>query len=159
MVLGLLERRPLSGYDLVAFADRSIAYFWPLSRSLIYRELGRLEELGLLVAAEVAQRKLSDKRVYSITEQGTQALDRWLAELGFEEIRYRNGFLMKRFLGRRMSPEQRKDLLKEYREAVETELADLTATVARLERDPGVRLATLKLGTDNVFHLILACTG
>ncbi len=144
VVLGLLERRPRSGYDLVAFADRSIAYFWPISRSLIYRELGRLEELGLLTATEVAQRKLPDKKVYSMTEQGKQALDRWLAEpAGFEEVRYRNGFLVKLLLGRRMSSEQRKDLLDQYREAVETELTDLMAIVGRLERDPGARVGRL----------------
>ncbi|MDQ3767791.1 MAG: PadR family transcriptional regulator [Actinomycetota bacterium] len=143
VVLGLLERRPRSGYDLVAFADRSIAYFWPVSRSLVYRELGRLVELGLVAATEVTQEKLPDKRLYSLTEQGKQALERWLDEPGFEEVRYRNGFLVKLFLGGRMAHEQRKDLLEEYREAIETELTDLTATVARLERDPGARLATL----------------
>lgn len=143
VVLGLLEQRSRSGYDLVAFADRSIAYFWPVSRSLMYRELGRLEDLGLLVATEVVQPKLPDKRVYSITERGQQALDRWLAESGLQEVRYRNGFLVKLLLGRRMSPEQRKDLLAQYREAVEAELTDLMAIVARLERDPDGRLGRL----------------
>jgi PadR family transcriptional regulator AphA len=143
VVLGLLERRPRSGYDLAAFADRSIAHFWPVSRSLIYREIRRLEELGLLVATEVAQAKFPDKRVYSLTQQGKQALDRWLAEPGFGEVRYRNGFLVKLFLGRRMSPEQQQDLLAQYREAVQTELTDLMAIVARLARDPSARLGRL----------------
>lgn len=69
------DRRPRSGYDLVALSDRSLAYYWPIPRSLIYRELSRLEGLGLLAGTEVAQAKLPDKRVYAITARARRG--RW----------------------------------------------------------------------------------
>ena len=78
-VLGLLARRPSSGYELGSQAAASIDNFWPLTRTHIYGELAKLEALGYVAGVEVAQELLPDKRVYSVTPQGTQALDAWLA--------------------------------------------------------------------------------
>src|SRR6266511_3722518 len=69
-VLGLLSLRDLSGYELAAFADQSLAYFWPMHRSLVYRELRRLEDGGYVAGTEVAQDRVPDKRVYRLTERG-----------------------------------------------------------------------------------------
>src|ERR671919_173238 len=104
-VLGLLSRRgPMSGYDLTAYADRSVAHFWPISRSLIYRESARLERLGLVRGSDVAQERLPDKRIYEVTEEGRRALDRWLGEASFEPDRGRSSFLLMFFFGERMRP-------------------------------------------------------
>ena len=77
-VLGLLARRPSSGYELGTRAAASIDNFWPLTRTYIYGELAKLEALGYVVGVEVAQELLPDKRVYSVTPEGTRALDAWL---------------------------------------------------------------------------------
>src|SRR6266511_1189113 len=69
-VLGLLSLRDLSGYELAAFADQSLAYFWPMHRSLVYRELRRLEDGGYIAGTAVAQDRVPDKRVYRLTERG-----------------------------------------------------------------------------------------
>jgi DNA-binding PadR family transcriptional regulator len=63
-VLGLLTFAPTSGYDLAIAADRSIANFWPISKSQVYSELRRLEKLGLVRSREVEQDKRPDKRVF-----------------------------------------------------------------------------------------------
>ena len=55
VVLGLVAIRPMTGYELTGFAERSIGNFFPLTRSHIYSELDRLGRLGLLAAAEVEQ--------------------------------------------------------------------------------------------------------
>ncbi len=55
VVLGLVSIRPMTGYELAGYAERSIGNFFPLTRSHIYSELDRLGRLGLLEAADIAQ--------------------------------------------------------------------------------------------------------
>ncbi len=145
-VLGLLEKEPRSGYDLSAFADRSIAYFWPISRTLVYRELARLERLGLIRGTAVVQERLPDKRLYTITGHGRTALDEWLAQPTFEEARFRSGFLLKFFFGLRLPSERVTQLIDDYRASLEHELWTLRGIVQRLADDPSKvfgRLAAL----------------
>src|SRR5438552_16167692 len=77
-VLGLLSLTPLAGYELAQAVNKSIAYFWPMSKTQVYSELGRLDSLGLVDAAEVEQERLPDKRVFTLTPAGARALDQWL---------------------------------------------------------------------------------
>ncbi len=135
-VLGLLSLRDLSGYELAAFADQSLAYFWPMHRSLVYRELRRLEDGGYVAGTEVAQDRVPDKRVYRLTERGRAALDGWLATPGFQPPRVRSEFLVKFFFARRLGREPLGALLRDYRAAVELDLADLQATADRLNDLP-----------------------
>ena len=44
VVLGLMSIRPMTGYELTGYADRSIGNFFPLTRSHIYSELERLSQ-------------------------------------------------------------------------------------------------------------------
>lgn len=143
-VLGLLGRRgPMSGYDLTAYADRSIAYFWPISRSLVYRELARLERLGLVTGTDVPQRRLPDKRIYDLTREGERALDRWLVENPFERDRGRSPFLLMFFFGERIPPSRLRGLLDAYRRAAEQDIEDLTAIVEHLVGVPRARFGYL----------------
>jgi DNA-binding PadR family transcriptional regulator len=114
-VLGLLARRPSSGYELGTRAAASIDNFWPLTRTHIYGELAKLEALGYVVGVEVAQDLLPDKRVYSVTPQGAQALDTWLDTPDPGVPRPRQPMLVKLFFGERLAPEQAAALLTEYR--------------------------------------------
>lgn len=90
--LGLVAIRATSGYDLVAYADRSIAYFWSIPRSQLYRELARLERLGLIAGTHVPQRSAPDKRVFEITEEGRAVLEAWLESPALPTAPSRNGF-------------------------------------------------------------------
>lgn len=140
-LLGLLSRRssPVSGYDLNAFAERTIGYFWPLSRSAIYKELSRLEALGYVSGSAVVQARLPDKRLFELTPDGERALDDGLAESDFAPQRPRDGFLLKLFLAHRLPPAALADLLDEFRARSEQDLADLTALSERLRPRPESR--------------------
>ena len=135
-LLGLLSIREMSGYELAAFADKSLGYFWPMHRSLVYRELPRLEDAGYVAGTAVHQQRLPDKRVYRLTDAGRRRLTEWMATPGFESPRYRNEFLVKFFFARLISPEALRQLLVEYREALELDLTDLHATVRKLDDNP-----------------------
>ncbi len=59
------------------------ANFWLISRSHEYAELLRLEDLGFVEAADVSKVKLPNKRVFHLTNDGTDVLDAWLQEPTF----------------------------------------------------------------------------
>ena len=76
-VLGLLARRPSTGYELTRAFDRSLRTSWHASHSQIYPELARLETAGLIeLIGEGARRS----KTYGITDAGLAELRRWLVE-------------------------------------------------------------------------------
>ena len=54
-LLGLLARRPLSGYDLAGQLKVPVVFFWHARISQIYPELARLEAQSALQAANRAR--------------------------------------------------------------------------------------------------------
>ena len=76
-VLGLLARRPSTGYELTQTFDRSLRTSWHASHSQIYPELGKLERAGLV---EVVGRGARRSKTYGLTDQGHDELRRWLVE-------------------------------------------------------------------------------
>ena len=67
-----------TGYELSKRFYHSVANFWLASRQQIYRELDRLEEDGLATARRVRQQKRPDKRVFSLTAAGREAIDEFI---------------------------------------------------------------------------------
>ena len=51
-LLGFLHEGPLTGYELVSTAQRTIGDFWSLTQSQVYRELAWMAEAGLVEAGE-----------------------------------------------------------------------------------------------------------
>jgi PadR family transcriptional regulator, regulatory protein AphA len=74
-LLGLLSRRPMSGYDLKQAVDRTIRHFWAASYGQIYPELKRLEEAGWIAGSADGPRA---RRLYRVTAAGRRALVDWL---------------------------------------------------------------------------------
>lgn len=132
VLLGLLRRQPQSGYDLSSFVEHTVAHFWPLTRGLVYRELARLEERGLLQGQRVAQASRPDKRVYEVTAAGRTAFAEWLTEPGYAGERPRNELLVRLFFGAQMDDQSLRDLLTEAQEKAEQRSEDLQAISDRL---------------------------
>jgi PadR family transcriptional regulator AphA len=76
-VLGLLERRPSTGYELTQTFDRSLRTSWQARHSQIYPELAKLEAAGLV---EVVGHGARRSKTYAITPVGRAELRRWLVE-------------------------------------------------------------------------------
>lgn len=77
-LLGQLANRPWSTYELSKSMARNYNYFWPRAKSLLYRELQRLERQALVRAqdAPVGRRR---RTIYSITPAGRRALRGWMS--------------------------------------------------------------------------------
>ncbi|GAA2041244.1 hypothetical protein GCM10009740_37270 [Terrabacter terrae] len=76
-ILGLLARRPSTGYELTQTFDRSLRTSWHASHSQIYPELGKLERAGL---AEVVGHGARRSKTYGLTAAGREELRRWLVD-------------------------------------------------------------------------------
>jgi PadR family transcriptional regulator, regulatory protein AphA len=119
-ILGLLTRRPATGYDIKRDFDRTIGYAWNAFDSQIYPELRRLEADGL-VRAEAATPGGRRRRTYRVTTEGRRELRAWLAgpaERGFQ----RDEFLLRLFFFQLLAPGARADVLALEAERLEEEL-------------------------------------
>ena len=98
-ILGFLNRRPLTGYDLkVACFDPSVAYFWPADQAQIYRTLDKLNEQGYVESTLEYQDDRPNRKVYSITASGRAELRQWLITPQPLPI-HREPFLVQLFFG------------------------------------------------------------
>lgn len=132
-VLGLVDKVPgSSGYDLVALAGRSFAYFWPISQTLLYRELARLSDRGWVAVTRVDQPSAPTKWTYEITEDGRRVLTEWLSTPASARSTFRSGVLLRLFFAHRMPVEQVRSLLAEYRDALRAQRDELAAIVDKL---------------------------
>ena len=77
-LLGLLDHRPMTGYDLKRIFDDPMGFFWVAQMSQIYRELNKLEEKGLVKSEIVPQEKRPDRKVYQLTKEGKKIFLNWL---------------------------------------------------------------------------------
>ena len=115
-LLGFLYEGPLTGWDLVATAERSIGNFWSLTRSQVYRELTRMAEAGLIEAEERGRR---DRQPFAITEAGREAFQNWvIEEPGPEVIRF--PLLLRLMFGTHVPPDRLASFI-EHHETVHRE--------------------------------------
>lgn len=149
-VLGLIDKVPgSSGYELVSVADRSFAHFWPVSQTLLYRELNRVVDLGWASATRVEQTRVPSKRIYRITADGAQTLDGWLARPAPLSETFRSGMLLRLFFAHRMDPSEVQTMLDDYRTALNGQREEFAALVAKLALIP---TPTARMGRLSALH-------
>ena len=77
-ILGLLDLRPWTAYELTKHMRRNLHYFFPRAESGIYGEFKKLTSSGM-ATAEASSHGNRTRTTYTITDQGRQALKEWLA--------------------------------------------------------------------------------
>ncbi len=78
LLLGVLNYRPMNGYQLKQFMETSTAHFWHAKLSQIYMTLKMMEEEKLVTSHIEPQDDKPDRRVYTITDAGRKELHTWL---------------------------------------------------------------------------------
>jgi DNA-binding PadR family transcriptional regulator len=79
-LLTALSEKPSSGLELARRFDKSIGYFWSATHQQIYRELGRLEDEGLIRVLPAERPTRGQKKSYEVLPAGRAELARWTAE-------------------------------------------------------------------------------
>jgi DNA-binding PadR family transcriptional regulator len=78
VVLTLIGRNGAGAHDLVQMARRGQRLYWAGAESKMYAEPKRLERLGYLQSRR-ERGKTRERTYYTLTENGLDALDQWLA--------------------------------------------------------------------------------
>jgi DNA-binding PadR family transcriptional regulator len=80
VVLAGLVRKPRSGYDLTRWLGRETSHFFAVGHSSIYPALARMKREGLVRYEVVPSDQGPERKVYSLTEAGREALLSWAGE-------------------------------------------------------------------------------
>ena len=133
-VLGMLSfGRDLSGYDLKKWADNSLRFFyWSPASSQIYAELRRLEERGFVTSKVAAQDDLRNKRLFTITTLGRDAISDWVQHSPVEPPVLKHSVALRAWLGHLADPDRLRAVVGEHRDnsAELARQADGAATTA-----------------------------
>jgi DNA-binding PadR family transcriptional regulator len=81
VVLGLIGLKPQSGYDIINYFAPAGAYRWSASPGAIYPVLKRLEKQGIIDAELEMVRELRPRKLYRLSQLGTELLEAWLREV------------------------------------------------------------------------------
>lgn len=123
VLLSLIAREPMSGYDLTAQLKKRFAPFWPISHTQIYPALRELEELELCSHRLVEQHAMRpDKKVYEITEKGRKVLRQWV-ESPTPLVILRDEFFLKAYSLWLANPQRMREVVREQIHLHEERLA------------------------------------
>ena len=96
VVLGLLARLgPLTSYEMKQLVALSVGQFWTFPHSQLYAEPQRLVGAGLVTAEE--EKGGRQRRTYSITDKGREALENWILQGTDRPTEFRDLGLLKLF--------------------------------------------------------------
>ena len=122
-LLGLLNHKPMTGYDLKKIFDYPMGFFWVAQMSQIYRELNKLEEKGLVKSEIVPQEKRPDRKVYQLTKEGKETFLDWLNKFPDQLSQTsRSQFLMRIFFSSRIKLDELAFEIRRYKKEKEEQL-------------------------------------
>ncbi|MFC5468542.1 PadR family transcriptional regulator [Cohnella suwonensis] len=98
VILGMLMKRSLTGYEIKQNFENIFAYFYSTSYGTIYPMLHRMEEEGWISKETVQQEGKPNKNVYTIAESGRSRFHDYLRS-PLESETVKSDFLMRLFFG------------------------------------------------------------
>lgn len=137
-ILGILcFERELTGYDVKKWADASLRhFFWAPAMSHVYRELARLEDLGLVDARGATRDEPRTKRVYRITPAGRGAVTAWAAESTDEPTVLKHAVALRAWLGHLVDRGDVRAIVEQHTFATRARLDEIDKSLAVAETLP-----------------------
>lgn len=87
IVLGIVRKEPLSAYDIQKLVDyRKISQWVKISTPSIYKKVIQLEQKGYIKSTMVKERKMAEKAVYSLTDEGEKQFENLMMEIASQPI-------------------------------------------------------------------------
>ncbi len=80
-VLGIIQKKPLHGYEIKQAIEDTYGDIWNVSFGQLYPTLKNLSEKGLVTKHKEQGQKSLAKNVYAITESGKKDFDKWLLDV------------------------------------------------------------------------------
>lgn len=120
--MGLLNREPLTGYEIKKIIQRTPFLYWSGNNNQVYKAFAELLDEGWVAKEVRHQAGAPSKNIYTITGDGLHELKRWLLHVADEPV-FRKQVLIKLALA---GPLKRRDLdrmMDAYAEVVNMEAA------------------------------------
>lgn len=133
VLLGLLDWRPMSGYDIKKIVEFSIRDFWTESYGNIYPTLQKFLEDGLAEKTVKKQEGKPNRILYHITSSGRKELVKWLNE-SYEQRRTRDEFLAKFLFGHLLPVESNIHLVETFQKSLEERMKWYRESVTDLKK-------------------------
>jgi DNA-binding PadR family transcriptional regulator len=135
-VLGLLSIEPRHGYELAKefTSDTVLGDIVHLESGMLYAYLKKLERQGWVSAALEAQEARPARKVFALTEAGTDELRRWLSEPVDKTRDIRLEFLLKLYLVYQTEPARAERLVQEQKAICDQFVTSLESQI-EAERD------------------------
>ncbi len=157
-ILAFLDFGPHTGYDLKKNFDSSVAHFWSVTQSHIYKALEKLEEQELVTSRIIPREGRPSRKEYQITKAGRDELFTWLATpLPLSPVR--EAWMIQLFFAHSLSNAQISQLIETRRNEVAKAIEQLEQARSLIEQQrqadpPGMERMmalwqlTLDYGTD-----------
>jgi PadR family transcriptional regulator AphA len=141
-ILGLLNRQPMSGYDIKRFLKSLSWLIDSPSFGSLYPALHALLEDGLATMEVVPREDKPPRKIYSITEEGQEALREWMSQPVASGTSLK-AFLMRLILASNLSHADLTAYLQQRRTQVAAHEVALEQTAGAMDgsADLGERLA------------------
>lgn len=89
IVLGMVKQQPLSAYDIQKLVEyRNISKWVKISTPSIYKKVIQLEEKGYLKGTVMKTGTMSEKVVYTLTEEGEETFQELMLKIASQPIRF-----------------------------------------------------------------------
>ena len=119
VILGLVHGGVTSGYSIKRFIEQQrMELFWATTFAQVYPELAHLEERGYLTHCEDPH-GARQRRAYSLTDKGEEALIAWLGRPRFPQRELRDEGLLRLAFADNLPPEEAVALVRRLRERAE----------------------------------------
>ncbi|MEK3724912.1 PadR family transcriptional regulator [Paenibacillus sp. FSL H8-0034] len=131
VLLSLLAREPLSGYDMKQQMDGRINLFYKINNNQLYPVLSKLEAEGLVeLQSHERESYRPARKVYRITESGVEKLKAWVLE-PIEPGAW-DEFILKQYSSWLVEPDKMIALLEDKKLEHQSRLHDYIEKVAAL---------------------------
>lgn len=114
-ILGLLNREPLTGYDISQKFNNTVCNFWYSTHGQIYPALKRLNSEGLISFETGTKGTLLKKKFYQLTDEGREELSQWISTPLDLEPTAKDSFRLQLFFTEIMGIEESLRLVKEQK--------------------------------------------
>ncbi len=157
LVLGMLDMRPMSGYDIQQMLQTTDAERWGgVLVGSIYHALKKMELEGYVEVSRIEQAGHRQKAIYKITESGNKHLKDLVREaLTVTSVNYPSSLYAGLSFFDKLSPEEARQALEEQRRTLDNEYANLALGLEAKSQAMQHDLPPIvKLVFDNMFATI-----
>jgi len=132
VILGIVMKKPMSGYDIKKCFETTFSFFFDASYGSVYPTLDKMEREGYLSKETVPQAGKPNKNVFSITDRGREAFRTYLNS-AVEPDTVRSDICTKLYFGEHTTQDQVLNWMRQSIDRLKESLASLRQTEAHFQ--------------------------